>query len=172
MKMGPRNHTNHIIGNIFVPQLKKSDCGLIKGEFVNTMQSSSRLVYVKSCVWLFTPARHTCHARAGEIPLPFSVCKFDVEFFSSVTQVDQLKLRVNLQSYMNKPRSTLVFTNLPSTSPQSDFFGWCIFRFFFCIADMLNYGISLVFWGPFSLKTHLEVSSHARTRQVREQSSL
>ena len=73
---------------------------------------------------------------------------------------------------MNKPRSTLVFTNLPSTSPQSDFFGWCIFRFFFCIANMLNYGISLVFWGPFSLKTHLEVSSHARTRQVREQSSL
>ena len=36
MKMGPRNHTNPIIGNIFVPQLKKSDCGLIKGEFVNT----------------------------------------------------------------------------------------------------------------------------------------
>ena len=27
---------NSIIGNIFVPQLKKSDCGLIKGEFVNT----------------------------------------------------------------------------------------------------------------------------------------
>ena len=37
---------------------------------------------------------------------------------------------------------------------------------------MLNYGISLVFWGPFSLKTHLEVSCHARTRQVQEQSSL
>ena len=30
----------------------------------------------------------------------------------------------------------------------------------------------MVFWSPFSLKTHLEVSSHARARQVREQSSL
>ena len=37
---------------------------------------------------------------------------------------------------------------------------------------MLNYGISLVFWGPFSLKTHLEVSSDAQAKQVREQSSL
>ena len=159
--MGPRNDTKPIIDNIFVPQLKKSDCGLIKGEFVNTRVLLG-LFYAKSCVWLFTPARHTCHARAGKIPLRFSVCKFDVKIFFSVTQVDQMKLR---ESYMSKPRSTLMFTNLPLTSPQSHFFGWCIFRFF-CIANMLNYGISLVFWGPFSLKTHLEVSSHARTRQV------
>ena len=78
---------------------------------------------------------------------------------------------------MNKPRSALVFTNLPSISPQSDFFGWCIFVLF-CIANMLNYGISLVWGGrgggggAFSLKTHLEVSSNAQARQVWEQSSL
>ena len=36
MKMGPKSHTNSIIGNIFVSQLKKSDSRLIKGEFVNT----------------------------------------------------------------------------------------------------------------------------------------
>ena len=47
---------------------------------------------------------------------------------------------------MNKPISALVFTNLPSISRQSDFFGWCIFVLF-CIANMLNYGISLVLGG-------------------------
>ena len=30
---------------------------------------------------------------------------------------------------MNKPRCTLVSTNLPSISPQFNFFNWCIFRF-------------------------------------------
>ena len=30
---------------------------------------------------------------------------------------------------MNKPRSTLVFTNWPSSSPQADFFNCYIFRF-------------------------------------------
>ena len=33
---GPQKPYKSHIGNIFVPQLKKSDCGLIKGEFVNT----------------------------------------------------------------------------------------------------------------------------------------
>ena len=50
--------------------------------------------------------------------------------------------RVNLQSRTNKPRSTLVFTNLPSIS--SDFFGWCIFRLvLFCMKAgvmALDYG--------------------------------
>ena len=76
---------------------------------------------------------------------------------------------------MNKPRSALVFTNLPSISPQSDFFGWCIFVLF-CIANMLNYGISLVWGGggggAFSLKTQLELSTNKKPRQVWEQSSL
>ena len=34
---------------------------------------------------------------------------------------------------MNKPRSTLVFTNLFSISPQSDFFNWYIFLFLFLL---------------------------------------
>jgi len=50
--------------------------------------------------------------------------------------------RVNLQSRTNKPRSTLVFTNLSSII--SDFFGWCIFRLvLFCMKAgvmALDYG--------------------------------
>ena len=37
----------------------------------------------------------------------------------------------------------------------------------FCFANMLNYGISLILWPPFSLKTLLEESCPAQPSQVR-----
>ena len=43
-----------------------------------------------------------------------------------MTQEDRTKL---LCYCIRKPRSTLVFANLPLISPQSDLFGWYIFRF-------------------------------------------
>ena len=45
-----------------------------------------------SCELLFTPARHTCQASAGENSSPFKVCKIVVKHFSSVTQEDRTKL--------------------------------------------------------------------------------
>ena len=72
-------------------QLKKLNCGLIEG-MIREHQSTPRLVHAKSSGWLFTPARHTYQARAGVIFSPSKVCKFVVQFFSSVTQEDRMKL--------------------------------------------------------------------------------
>ena len=65
----------------------------------------------KSCAWLFTVARHTCQARAGENSSPFKVCNFVVVkiFPLSNKKVSHKTGRVTLQRCMNKPRSTLVF---------------------------------------------------------------
>ena len=66
---------------------------------------------------------------------------------------------------MNKPRSTLGVYECasPTINPQS-----VIGEFFvlICLANMLNYGISLVFWAPFSLKILLEESPPTRAKQV------
>ena len=76
--------------------------------------------------------------------------------------------RVNLQSCMNKPRNTLMFTNLASISSQSPIsFVGAVFVLF-CFTNMLV--ISLVFWAQ--LFTEIDESSRARARQVRAQSSL
>ena len=73
--------------------------------------------------------------------------------------------RVNLQSCMNKPRSTLVFTNLPYQSSLIPSVG--AFFVSFCFENMLNYGFYSALWAPFSLKTLLEERVPARARQVR-----
>ena len=58
-------------------QLKKSACGLIEGNFVNTrvllglFMQNRQQGCLRGC-------RHTCQARAGEIFPPFKVCKYVV----------------------------------------------------------------------------------------------
>ena len=64
---------------------------------------------MKSCVAVYACSAYLS-GRAGEISSPFKVCKFVVKFLSSLAQEDRTELlvRVNLQGYINKPRSTLV----------------------------------------------------------------
>ena len=147
-------------------QPKKSDWGLIEGKFVNTRVLLGLFMRnrVRGCLRLLgILVRHV----QEKFRRPLKFISLVVKFLSLLTQEDRTKLlvRVNLQRYMNKPRSTLAFKNLHSISPLSDFFGWCIFRFvLFCLANMLTYR---VFGGPFSLR-RVSCTSQTGTAKSRD----
>ena len=147
-------------------QPKKSDWGLIEGKFVNTRVLLGLFMRnrVRGCLRLLgILVRHV----QEKFRRPLKFISLVVKFLSLLTQEDRTKLlvRVNLQRYMNKPRSTLAFKNLHSISPLSDFFGWCIFRFvLFCLANMLTYR---VFGSPFSLR-RLSCTSQTGTAKSRD----
>ena len=73
-------------------QLKKLNCGLIEGKFVNTRVHLGLFVWNRLGGCLRLLGTVTYQARAGVIFSPFKVCKFVVQFFSSMTQEDRMKL--------------------------------------------------------------------------------
>ena len=94
-------------------QPKKSDWGLIEGKFVNTRVLGLFMRNrVRGCLRLLgILVRHV----QEKFRRPLKFISLVVKFLSLLTQEDRTKLlvRVNLQRYMNKPRSTLAFKNLP-----------------------------------------------------------
>ena len=72
-------------------QLKKSACGLLEGQFVNTRVLLGLFMRnrLRVCLRLLGILMQ---ARAGDIFSTFKVCKFVVKCFSSVIQEDRMKL--------------------------------------------------------------------------------
>ena len=72
-------------------------------------------------------------------------------------------VRVNLTSYMNKPKCTLLFRNLPLISPVWFRIPWLV-HFSFCL--LTCWIVGFLWFLILGLKTHLQESSSAWARQV------